>query len=271
MKFTLIKTIIDKDWKELLKSKQAVLPMILVPVLLIIVIPAALLLSISNADVNYLKSANLDQFLRNIPQTVMPQGFNEKQSIVYAMVNFFFAPLFLIIPIMISSIVAANSFAGEKEQKTIEGLLYTPISDKELIMGKILVSLAPSILISWISFLFYCLLVNLTVKDLLNDFLFPNLTWLLMILLLVPAVSFLSLSLIILVSQKAKSVMEAQQISGLLVLPVVGLIVSQAVGLIYLNPKILILVSTVLFLADTLIYRYIVNKFNREEIVVKLL
>jgi ABC-type Na+ efflux pump permease subunit len=39
---------------------------------------------------------------------------------------------------MVSSVLAADSFAGEKERKTLEALLYTPTTDRELFTAKLL-------------------------------------------------------------------------------------------------------------------------------------
>ena len=46
--------------------------------------------------------------------------------------NYMFAPMFLIVPLLISSIIAADSFVGERGAQTLEALLYTPVSDGDL-------------------------------------------------------------------------------------------------------------------------------------------
>ena len=45
---------------------------------------------------------------------------------------------------MISSVVAASSFVGEKERKTLESLLYTPIDIASLFWGKLLSAFIPA-------------------------------------------------------------------------------------------------------------------------------
>ena len=47
----------------------------------------------------------------------------EIQVMIYIMALYFFAPFFLIIPQMASSVIVSDSFAGEKERKTIEAPL----------------------------------------------------------------------------------------------------------------------------------------------------
>jgi hypothetical protein len=57
--------------------------------------------------------------------------------VVYFLVNMM-APLFLVTPLMVSTVVAADSFASEKERKTMDALLYTPSTDRELFVAKLL-------------------------------------------------------------------------------------------------------------------------------------
>ena len=40
--------------------------------------------------------------------------------------GYLLAPLFLIVPLMVSAVLAADAFAGEKERKTLESLLHLP-------------------------------------------------------------------------------------------------------------------------------------------------
>ena len=56
---------------------------------------------------------------------------------------------------MASSVIASDSFAGEKERKTIEALLATPLSDSELFVGKVLVAFIPAVLVTFASFAVY--------------------------------------------------------------------------------------------------------------------
>ena len=159
--------------------------------------------------------------------------------------------------------------AGEKERKTIEGLLYTPVTDKELIIGKILFSLVPAVIISWLCFIIYSVIVNVLCFKLFHNIFFPTPTWIIMMLGLVPAISFISLALIIFVSQKANSVWEAQQISVVLILPVLGLVLSQAAGVMYMSPAIVAVAGMVCLVLDVVSFWLIVDNFDREKIITK--
>lgn len=166
--------------------------------------------------------------------------------------------------------IAASSFAGEKERKTIEGLLYTPISDKELVLRKILVSLIPAILITWVSYIIYTIVVNAFAYGIFDRFFFPTASWLVLIFWLAPAISFLSLSFVVFVSPRATGVWESQQISALLVLPIIALVISSVKGLIRLNWPIIFFAGSAILIIDVFIYHWLVRKLDRERIVTKL-
>lgn len=51
---------------------------------------------------------------------------------------------FLLMPLLVASTVAADSFAGERERKTLETLLATRLSDRAIFLGKVLAALAYS-------------------------------------------------------------------------------------------------------------------------------
>ncbi len=72
-------------------------------------------------------------------------GLDERQTWVVLMTGYFLAPFILIFPLMFSTIIASESFAGERERKTIEALVYTPASDGELFLGKMLAAFVPAV------------------------------------------------------------------------------------------------------------------------------
>ncbi len=61
---------------------------------------------------------------------------------------------------MLSCIIAAEAFVGEKERKTLEALLYTPATDGELFLGKALAALIPGIVYTWVNFAIFAVVTN---------------------------------------------------------------------------------------------------------------
>jgi ABC-type Na+ efflux pump permease subunit len=172
---------------------------LIIPLLFAVIIPTAVILLGNNA-VLASSITGLQGFLDNLPDKVIPAGLSTTQTVAYAVIVYFMAPFFLIIPVMVASITASSSFVGEKERRTIEGLLYTPITDRELVLAKVLVSVIPSVLLTWASFLLYTVLVNALGAALMGGLFFPTWTWAVIILAMVPLVAFLATLLIVAIS-----------------------------------------------------------------------
>lgn len=264
-----VMALLRKDWAEIVRNAQALFPIILVPLIFVVVLPSAIILLAGNPALGA-GIQGMDQFLDNLPAGMFPPDYSEEQILVYSMIVYFFAPFFLIIPVMVASIVASSSFVGEKERRTLEGLLYTPLSDRELVFGKILVSFIPAVALSWVAFLVYTVLVNALGARMFGGLFFPTWTWVVMMLALVPLVAFLAICLIVAVSQRSKTMQGAQGVVMLLVLPIVALVVSQAVGLLLVDVGIVLIASAVLLVVNLVVFRLVARSFDRERTLTRL-
>jgi ABC-type Na+ efflux pump permease subunit len=274
MRLEKAKLVFRKDWLEIKRNWQVVLPIVLLPLIISVVIPVVL--TLTSSVVPSSGTSNLSGFetlIQGLPEAVQQQisGMTEVQVMIYVMATYFFAPFFLIIPLMASSVISSDSFAGEKERKTIEALLATPISDSELFFGKMLVSFIPSMAITLVSFAVYTILFDLLTLGLFNGMLLlPNLNWILMIFGLAPTLALASIGLTVIVSAKVKGFREAQQISVVLLLPVLALVFGQVAGAIILGPLVILILTAVFALVDFVVFRIGVKMFKREEILSKL-
>ncbi|MWB97006.1 ABC transporter permease subunit [Agromyces seonyuensis] len=258
-----------KDWHELARNPQAIAPLIVVPLLLVVLLPAGVILFGANPALTSTVTG-LQSFLDHLPEGMLPAGLDPSQTIVYAVVVYFLAPLFLVIPVMVASVTAASSFVGEKERRTVEGLLYTPLTDRELVFGKVLAAMLPAVGIAWASFLVYAVLVNVLGGPLLGGIFFPTWTWAIIVVLLVPLVAFLATALIVMVSGRATTMQGAQGIAVLVVLPVVAIVVGQATGLLLFDVGIALAAAAVLALLDLAVFGFVVRSVSRERIVTRL-
>jgi ABC-2 type transport system permease protein len=267
MDYRRIKTIFMKDLKELRKSRRAIMTTTFVPLIFIMLIPAITILSASYLPEGQVSEASsLNKFIQNFPSDKFPEGLDVRQKYIYAMLVHLMAPFFLVIPVMVASVVAANSFAGEKERKTLEGLLYTPITDKELILSKTLVAFGTAMAVSWLCFFIYAGIVDLYGMQTIHRIIFPSTTWLILMFWLVPALGFFALSLIVWVSEKASSVWEAQQVSSLLVLPILGLMISQTTGLMFMDEWAVLLAGLLAVILDIASVNWMAKSMSREKL-----
>lgn len=257
-----VKTLIYKDLTEVQVDKGVWLPLLLIPFIFGFVIPLLAVVTGTNPELANLVNG-AEMFIENFPNELIPTGVEGTQLFSYAFLMYFTVPFFLLIPIIISTTLSVTSFIGEKENKTLEGLFYTPITTQELMLGKILASALPSILVTWIAAIVYGIIVNVFGMQVVGRFIFPNVNWLIVLVLLVPLITFLSISLILFVSHRVKTSKSAQSVSMILVFPVIGFIVSQSTGVLLFSPLFGLILSAILVIIDGLCFYFLTKLFNR--------
>ncbi len=258
-----------KDWWEISRNWQVLLPILVVPVLFSVALPAALIAMPGLVNVPMSSTSQITELIvGKLPAAVQGQlsGLSETQVMVYVMVLYFLAPLFLVIPLMASSVISSDSFAGEKERRTIEALLATPITDGELFVGKVLVSFVPSMIVTVVSFLLYTLTVDLLAFDMFGRLLLPNLGWVMLIFGLAPVIALASIGLTVMISLRVRGFREAQQISVVLIVPILMLIFAQAFGALIFGPVVIGALTVAFAVVDLLLFRLGVRLFRRDEI-----
>jgi ABC-type Na+ efflux pump permease subunit len=266
MRLGRLRALLVKDLAETFSTAQIVMPLIIVPLVIIIGYPAAFLIAIRVAPGAV---DGLRDFISGFPASAIPAipGLTSAGRAAYIGVVYLFSGFFLIVPVMVSTVVAANSFAGEKERRTLEGLLYTPLTDAELVVGKIAASFLPAVAFAWICFGIYTAIVDVLGAPIVGQLFFPTANWWALMFLLVPTVSLLVISVVVMVSTRARGFQEANAIGGAIVLPVIGVVAAQATGLMVLSAPVIAGVSAVFAVADAVLLRVIVGAFRRAKVV----
>jgi len=261
-----------KDLKLILRNRMVWMPIVVVPVMLLVVMPAILVGLPSFLDPSEFATDDLGPMLENMPEAIRSQltSLSDVQQYLVLASSYMFAPMFLIVPLMVSSVLAADSFAGEKERKTLEGLLYTPITDGELFLAKLLVGFVPALVVELGSFMLYGLVVNLTGYRIMGRIYFPTANWWPLVFWVGPAVSVAGLGTTVLISSKAKTFMQAQQAGGLLVLPIVFLMVGQLAGLFFLNVGLLLIAGALVWLLGIWLIWIGARTFARGELITRV-
>lgn len=272
MKWRAIRAIIRKDLSVVTRSKGVMLPMIIVPVIFLILIPGLVSLVPNLVNMPGMSFQEFDSFLQTMPHglqdTLSPYTMDQRAILI--MLVYIFAPLFLIIPLMVSSVIAADSFAGEKERKTIEALLYSPVTDGELFLAKALSAWTPALAVTFGGFVIYGLMVNLTSWPTMGRVFFPNIMWVVMVLWVAPAAAGLGLGSMVLVSSRVASFQEANQIGGVVVLPIVILVIGQASGVIFFSTTLVLLLGLALWVVDGILLWFGAQVFERERMITDL-
>lgn len=252
--------LIKKDMRSITANKQALAAMFIVPLVLTIVLPSIFVLGIVLAPE---KTSDFQVLLDMLPGVA--EG-DRQQLILELLLNNIMPIFFLMIPIMASSVMAASSFVGEKEKHTLETLLYSPLSIKQLFQAKILASCFVGMTVSFLSFAAMMLVVEAEVLLLTGGCVLPDASWLVVMLLISPAFSLAGIAITVRGSAKAKTIEEAQQRAVFLVFPILALIIGQFGGILLINAWLLLVLGIVLVIADVLLMRGAAGRFTYEQL-----
>jgi ABC-2 type transport system permease protein len=175
----------------------------------------------------------------------------------------------LLLPVMIPSMVASYSIVGEKTSQTLEPLLATPIRTWELLFAKMLTAFIPTLVLTW----FFAGLFALGARAVaVSDAVFAELTsgpWLIAVILLAPALSMLAIAITVGISSRAKDPRSAQEVSSMLVMPIVLMIPAQLSGFLLIDTT-LVLVASAVFVALAVVAVFVVQRlFEREWILTR--
>jgi ABC-type Na+ efflux pump permease subunit len=260
-----------KDLKVALQNKGVVLPIIILPLILFVVLPWIMSYAASLTDTSGASMSNVDELLKRMPAGLLNElsGYTFNQQMIIFMLVYMLAPMFLIVPLMVSSVLAADSFAGEKERKTLEALLYTPTTDRELFSAKLLGPWAAAVVIAWLSFVLYAVMVNAAAWGSIGHLFFPNPMWIALVFWVTPAVAGLGLVVMVFVSARAQGFQDAYQTGGLVVLPVIFLMIGQISGVMYFSLGLVLLVGSVIWLLDAILLWFASKSFRRGELMTK--
>lgn len=226
MDWVAIRTVIAKDMRAVRRSKAIVLPMVLVPTLLLLIMPISIGLFARAAPTDQVTTALRSPLVQNLVEPILE--LPQREQIVVLVLGYLLSPLLLVIPLMVSAVLAADGFAGEKERRTLESLLHLPISDRDLFVAKVLGAFGPAVLITWVGSIVYLVVSNVVAWPVMQRPFLPFAQWAVMMVWVAPAIALLALGLLVIVSSKAKTTQEANQLGGAVILPLIFLAAAQA-------------------------------------------
>lgn len=273
MNWRIARTVAKRDLLEVARNKAVLIPSVVVPVIFILVLPLLMIGLTAYGPLPDAKIAeNLAQIRPQLPPTLLTElaGLSDRQFMVVVMVGYLTAPMFLVLPLMLASIIGADSFAGEKERKTLEALLYTPATDLELFVGKTMAAVVPALVLSVGSFFLYILVVNAASWPLMGRIWFPTPQWWPLMFWVTPAVATLGMAVTVLVSSRVSTFMEANQISGSLVVLILALIAGQATGVLFLSVWVALAIGLVFWILALGLVRLAVRSFSRSELIARM-
>jgi uncharacterized membrane protein SpoIIM required for sporulation len=163
-------------------------------------------------------------------------------------------------PISFSLVIALETFVGEKERKSLEPLLATPLSNTQLYLGKTLAALIPPVLASLLGIGVYLtsLYLNIDYR--------PPPALLAQIVLLTVAEAMVMVSGAVIISSQTTSVRAANLLASFVILPIAFLVQAEALFMFWSEDRQLWFVLLALIVCNIILVRMGIRIFNREEL-----
>ncbi|MEJ5344557.1 MAG: ABC transporter permease subunit [Chloroflexus sp.] len=256
-----IKVIIAKEWLELRRSHGLLLSMLLPPIFLPLFALGLIFAMglVSDPDTADIPAVAVDPALANLGLEALAQVIFGRQ----------FSTLFLLLPMIIPNVLASYSIVGEKNRRTLEPLLAAPIRVSELLLGKVLAAIIPGIVLTWGCAIVFAVGLAIVVVDPQVPALVLQPGWVATLLLSSPLLAIISVALTVMISSRVNDPRSAQQIAGVLIVPVMLLFFGQMLGLFVLNVVVALIFALVLALIAAGLIWLATNVFQREEILTR--
>ncbi len=175
--------------------------------------------------------------------------------------------LFVDIAFLIPLITATYSIVGEKVEQTLEPLLATPAKDSEILLGKDIGTMIPTVGSVLLGGLIFAVLSDVISYGQLGYLLFPNLSFGITILLVAPLSSYLITRVSVFLSARSTTVQSAQAYGRVMAIVFLSPIWLNFLGLFSVTSTIdLLIMAAIIFLAGLAAY-YRSSKVFRREII----
>jgi ABC-2 type transport system permease protein len=260
---TKIWTIVRKEWSEVFKNRFVLFAVAFMPIIFTL-IPLIILYTLAQSG--EMSEFSLGEFSSQF--AAICAGLNDTGCNQFVIITQFM-PMFLMMPVIIPITVASYSIVGEKTTRTLEPLLATPITTAELLGGKGLAAALPAIVATWGGFMIFVVgaaFMGLS-PGVLAKFFEP--LWLIAIFILGPLLALAAVSLSVMISSRTTDPRVAEQISGLFILPIVGLVIAQASGLLFIDNVLIGYISLFMLALDLALLYFATQLFQRETILTR--
>ncbi|TNF24148.1 MAG: hypothetical protein EP329_25575 [Deltaproteobacteria bacterium] len=260
MSWRRIRAVMGREALEIRRNKMVLMSMALLPLLMVGVVIASLL---TVADL--------------VPADLARQGFVapaalsslEVTAAVQVLVNDQNMLYLILTPTLLPVVIGAYSIIGEKETRSLEPLLATPVRTGEIVLGKTLAAVTPAVLLGLVQFALALGAIGaMTSPPVVAQAMRPM--WIVGVFVAMPLLSCLSTLLAVVVSARVNDVRTAQAISSLVVLPIVGSGIAVLIGQIYLTTGVMVAACGILLALDLLVGWLAVRAFGRESILARL-
>jgi ABC-2 type transport system permease protein len=172
----------------------------------------------------------------------------------------------LAIPALVPVMLAAYAIVGERQEGTLEPLLTTPLRREELLLGKALAVVVPSVGIAYAVFGVFLVLVALFAQPGVASALIRGPDVLAQVVF-TPLIAGWSIWLGMAISTRVSDVRVAQQISVLASLPTIAVTTMISVDAIHATAGLAVGLGAILVVANRVGWRVVSRLFDRERLI----
>jgi ABC-2 type transport system permease protein len=170
------------------------------------------------------------------------------------------------IPALVPALLAAYAVVGERQQGTLEPVLTTPIRREELLLGKALAVLVPSVAVSYAVYALFLACTELFASPGVAPALI-RLPDIVVQLIFTPLITVWSIWIGIAISTRSSEVRVAQQLSVLVSLPTVAVTSLIAFNVLHASLRLALVFGVALLVVDRLGWRVATAMFDRERLI----
>lgn len=257
-----------KDAHELIRNPGAIFPAVMMVVgALFPAFLVAVAVPLFGGETLEESGAFADESARAI--AMIPElGTLSGNALIQAFVFHQFATLLLLVPVVAAMTLATHAVIGEKLAKALEPLLATPISTFELLAAKTLTPFLFSLALTWLAVGLYIVGI-LLVGEAGVARAVVGLRMAVMFAVLGPLVELAALQVSVIVSSRSNDPRSAQQITGLLILPITAVFIAQMMGAFVLGPAAMLLGALGMAILNMVLLWIGVQVFHRESILTR--
>jgi ABC-2 type transport system permease protein len=258
---SMVRAIVGREWREILRNRLLLVSLIVPPILLTVL--PVVLVTLAGDRPNIPPGA-VAQIVAGHPEW---RDMTANQvAIAFALQQFLIT--FLLLPGYIPLAIASYSIVGEKQTRSLEAVLATPIRTTELLTGKAIASVIPAVFASWTSYVAVLALAAFLLGPRLTQVLLEP-AWLGAVLAFGPAIGLASVTAGMLVSSRVNDPRAAQQIGAVILIPIIGILVLQTAGNFLIDLRTYLIAAAVTFVLAVLGLRFGVAIFGRETILTR--
>jgi ABC-type Na+ efflux pump permease subunit len=175
---------------------------------------------------------------------------------------------FFVIPAILPAAIAAFTVVGEREQGTLESLLVTPASDREILRGKAFAAAVPTVILSWLLLGLFLVLANALAPGPATDGLIQS-EHVVAAIVFAPLVAVFAIAASIGISARTSDVRVAQQLAGLAIFPMFALAFVLSYNVLEPSVTLYAVAAALLAIVDSFVWRLMARLFDRERMLTR--